>query len=136
MEAVMKTAKNYIDEANQAVKRVPPEEGIALHQAGEAVFIDVRDSAMIAQTGTIEGAHHVPRGMIELSADPATPYFKDFLQKDAHICIVCGGGITAAMSGKTLQEMGFANVTNVGGFKDWKEAGGPTSGGPADTTGI
>jgi rhodanese-related sulfurtransferase len=25
-----------------------------------------------------------------------------------------------------LQDMGFTNVTNIGGFAAWKEAGGPT----------
>ena len=29
------------------------------------------------------------------------------------------------MAGKTLMEMGFTNVTNVGGVAEWKEAGGP-----------
>ena len=37
---------------------------------------------------------------------------------------VAGG--QAALSGKTLKEMGFQNVSNVGGFSSWKEAGGPT----------
>jgi rhodanese-related sulfurtransferase len=31
----------------------------------------------------------------------------------------------AAMAGKTLMEMGFENVINVGGMNAWKEAGGP-----------
>ena len=121
----MKKAQDYLDEANAVVPRVSPEEGIAIHAAGGAVFIDVRDAKSLKQTGTIAGAHHVPRGMIELSADPASPYHKPFLQRDAHICIVCGGGLMAAMAGKTLQEMGFANVSNVGGMTAWKEAGGP-----------
>ncbi len=63
--------------------------------------------------------------MIELSADPDSPYHKPVLQKDAEICIVCGAGLMAAMAGKTLMEMGFTNVTNVGGMKDWIEAEGP-----------
>jgi rhodanese-related sulfurtransferase len=121
----MKTAKDYLDEANAIVPSVTPEEGISIHAGGEAVFIDVRDSQSLERTGTIAGAHHVPRGMIELSADPDSPYHKPFLQKQAHICIVCGAGLMAAMAGKTLVEMGFSNVTNVGGMEAWKEAGGP-----------
>ena len=122
----MKTAQTYLDEANAVVPRVSPEEGIAIHAAGEAVFIDVRDTRNLLQTGTITGAHHVPRGMVELSADPDSPYHKPVLQKDAQICIVCGGGLTAALAGKTLIEMGFTNDTNVGGMAAWTEAGGPT----------
>ena len=121
----MKTADAYLEEANAAIPRVSPEEGIGIHALGQAVFIDVRDTRSLLQTGTIEGAHHVPRGMIELSADPASPYHKSFLQPDAHICIVCGGGLMAAMAGKTLKEMGFTKVTNVGGMGAWTDAGGP-----------
>ncbi len=121
----MKTAKDYLDEANASVRRVTPEEGIAIHARGTAVFVDVRDSGSLRQTGIIAGAHHVPRGMIELSADPASPFHKPFLQKDAQICLVCGAGSMAAMAGKTLQDMGFSDVTNVGGTAAWIEAGGP-----------
>lgn len=122
----MKKAQDYLDAANAAVTRVPPEEGIKIHAEGKAVFIDVRDSAALLQTGTIAGAHHVPRGLIELFGDPDSPYHKEFLQPDAHVCIVCGGGATAAMTGLTLQEMGYSNVTNVGGMAAWKDAGGPS----------
>ena len=122
----MKTFKDYLEEANAIVPRVSSEEGIAIHASGNAVFIDVRDSNSLRQTGKISGAYHVPRGMVELTADPESPYHKPFLQKDAHICIVCGAGVMAALAGRTLMEMGFTNVTNVGGTNAWKEAGGPT----------
>lgn len=90
------------------------------------MFVDVRDSAAIEETGTIKGAHRVPRGVIEFSADEATPYHNEALKKDAEIYLVCGAGGQAALAGKTLQDMGFKNVKNVGGFSDWKDAGGPT----------
>lgn len=122
----MKKAQNYLSEAKSAVRQVTTEEGIAIHSKGGSIFIDVRDSNSLRQTGTIEGAHHVPRGMIELSADPESPYHRPFFSKSAHICIVCGAGLMAAMAGKTLTEMGFSNVINVGGMKAWRDAGGPT----------
>jgi rhodanese-related sulfurtransferase len=112
----MKIAQDYLDEANAVVPSVTVEEGIEIHASGQSVFIDVRDSKSPLQTGTIVGAHHVPRGMIELSVDPESPFHQPFLQKDAHICIVCGGGLMAAMAGKTLMDMGFQNVTNIGGM--------------------
>ena len=123
----MKTSKDYLEEANAIVPHVTPEEGISIHAGGEAVFIDVRDSQSLGRTGTIAGGHHVPRGTIELSADPDSPYHKPFLHKQAHICIVCGAGLMAAMAGKTLVEMGFSHVTNVGGMDAWKDAGGPVA---------
>ena len=31
----------------------------------------------------------------------------------------------AALAGKTMKDMGFENVINIGGFSEWAEAGGP-----------
>jgi rhodanese-related sulfurtransferase len=124
----MKSAKDFIEEANAIVPRMAVEDAIAKHKAGGAVFVDVRDSGVIAGTGTIAGAHCIARGMMEFAADPATPYHNDILQKDAEIYLVCGAGGQAALAGKTLKDMGFANVTNIGGFGDWKKAGGPAEG--------
>ena len=121
----MKNAQDYLGEANAIVPRVAIEAGIDIHTRGNAVFVDVRDSNSLRKTGTIAGAHHVPRGMIELFADPDSDYYKPFFRKDAHICLVCGAGLMAALAGKTLTEMGYENVTNVGGVSAWKDAGGP-----------
>ena len=121
----MKTAKDYLDEANQSVTRLSAEEAIEKHGKG-GVFIDVRDSAAIAESGTIAGALRIPRGFIEFAADENTPFHNDALKKDADIYLVCAAGGMAALTGKTLKDMGFSSVTNVGGFSDWKDAGGPT----------
>ena len=125
----MKSANDYLAEANATVPKLTPEEGIAKHSAGDALFIDVRDSADIAKSGTIAGALRIPRGFMEFAADDATPYHNPALTKDAEIVLVCGAGGQAALTGKTLKEMGFTNVSNVGGFPDWKAAGGPSEDG-------
>jgi rhodanese-related sulfurtransferase len=123
----MKTAKDYLDEANAVVPKIAAEEGIAKHAAGNTVFVDVRDASSIAESGTIAGAQRIPRGMIEFMADPAfEAFYNPTLQKNADICLICGAGGQAALAGKTLMEMGYENVSNVGGFSAWKEAGGPT----------
>ena len=121
----MKTAKYYLDEAHAVVPKISAEDGIARHKAGHAVFVDVRDSADIAASGTIAGAHLIKRGMIEFHADDSHPLHNPALKKDADIVLVCGAGGQAALSGKTLKEMGFQNVSNVGGFSSWRDAGGP-----------
>ena len=114
-----------MDEANEVVPRISSEQGIAKHSAGQSVFVDVRDSAEIATSGTIAGAERVTRGMIEFHADDAHPMHNSAFSKDADIVLICGAGGQAALCGKTLKEMGFQNVSNVGGFSSWKEAGGP-----------
>lgn len=122
----MKTAKDYLSEANQSVPRISSEDAIAAHQAGGGVFIDVRDSAAIVGTGTVAGALRIPRGLIEFAADASTPMHHASLTHDADIYIICAAGGQAALAGKTMQDMGYTSVTNIGGIGDWKAAGGPT----------
>lgn len=121
----MKTASKYLEEANEVVTRVSSNEGVAIHAAGDTVFVDVRDSSDIVSSGTIAGALRIPRGFIEFAADADMPYHNAAMQKDAKIALVCGLGGQAALAGKTLKDMGYTNVVNVGGIGDWKEAGGP-----------
>jgi rhodanese-related sulfurtransferase len=122
-----KTAKDYMEAANAAVPKMSAEDAVAKHASGGGVFIDVRDSSDIAASGTIAGAHRVPRGMIEFRADPAMEALYDPIFKhDADIYLICGAGGQAALAGKTLKDMGFGHVTNIGGFAAWKDAGGPT----------
>ena len=121
----MKSAKHYLEEANAEVVRITAEEAIKKHAAGGATFIDVRDSGDIAKSGTIAGAHRVPRGFIEFTADPEMQFYNPIFDKDAELCLVCGAGGQAALAGKTLKDMGYKNVINVGGIGDWKAAGGP-----------
>ena len=124
----MKTAKDYLDEANAVVPQMDTQDAIAKHKAGGGTFIDVRDSAEIASSGTIAGAHRITRGMMEFKADPDMPMHDEVLKKDADLYLICGAGGQAALAGKTLKDMGFENVTNIGGFPAWKDAGGPTEG--------
>tara|TARA_E500000075_G_scaffold113754_1_gene109624 strand:- start:724 stop:1128 length:405 start_codon:yes stop_codon:yes gene_type:complete len=121
----MKTSSSELEAANKIVPKIDVETAIEKHKTGKAVFIDVRDGLDINQTGTIKGALRIPRGFIEFAADPETPFHNNELQKDADIVLVCGAGGMAALTGKTLVEMGFQSVSNVGGFSSWKEGGGP-----------
>ena len=120
----MKTAKDYLQEANTSVPRLPASDVISKH-GGDALFVDVRDSSAITQSGTIAGALRIPRGMIEFMADDSSPMHNAALTKDAELFLVCDAGGQAALAGKTLQDMGYINVSNIGGVGDWKEAGGP-----------
>tara|TARA_B110000027_G_C16114499_1_gene299456 strand:- start:878 stop:1255 length:378 start_codon:yes stop_codon:yes gene_type:complete len=121
----MQTSKSYMEAANAAVPRISAAEAVTRHANAAVVFIDVRDSAAIAATGTIKGAKRIPRGMLEFMADPATVAHNKKLTKDAEVYLVCAAGGQAALAGKTLLDMGYTNVTNIGGIGDWVKAGGP-----------
>lgn len=122
----MKTANQYLEEAHAVVPKISTEDGIAKHAAGGAVFVDVRDGTEIAQSGTIAGALRIPRGMVEFMADPTHALHNSALSMDADVVLICGAGGQAALTGKTMKDMGYQNVSNVGGFSAWKDAGGPT----------
>ncbi len=123
----MKTAKDYLDEANAVVKKIDFDTALQKHNSKSAVFIDVRDSGDIAKTGTITDALKIQRGLIEFVADEATKLYNDALKKDSEIILVCGAGGQAALTGKTLIDMGYTNVSNVGAIGDWEKNGGPMS---------
>ena len=121
----MKTSKDYLSEANSVVEKITVNDGIEKHKEGEALFIDVRDSADIANTGTITNCLRIPRGMMEFVADDASPLHNKNLAKNKEIVLVCGAGGMAALTGKTLLDMGYTKIQNVGGIGDWIKAGGP-----------
>ena len=125
----MKTSKEYLAEANAVVEKVALDQAVKKHGADNAVFVDVRDSGDILQTGTVAGALRVNRGFIEFAADDNTPYHNPKLTKDADLYLLCAAGGQAALAGKTLIDMGYNNVYNIGGFGAWKEAGGPVEAG-------
>ena len=49
---------------------------------------------------------------------------RELVKLDRPIILYCAGGGRAALAGKTLRDMGFSDVRNLGGFRDWMAAGG------------
>lgn len=118
------TAKDLVAAANASVPRISTAEAQEMLTNG-ALLLDVRDAPELEAMGRAVGSHHVPRGMLEFRADPASPYHDPKLQPDRPVILHCASGGRSALAGKLLQDMGYTQVFNVGGFKDWKEAGGP-----------
>ncbi len=125
-DRMSKTASEYLQEANQIVPRVSSDEAIGYFDDPGTVFIDVRDSGDVAKTGSIKGATNINRGFIEFAADATTKFHNPVLEKSKRICVICAAGGQAALAGKTLKDMGYTTVINIGGFNDWKAAGGET----------
>lgn len=119
----MKTVKDMMAEANAAVERIGIDKARDLMGAG-ALVLDVRDAPEVEAMGKVKGALHVSRGMLEFRADPDTAYHDKAFRKDRPILVYCASGGRSALSGKVLKDMGYAQVFNIGGFKDWADAGG------------
>ena len=118
------TLKDLIDAANAVVPRITGAEAQAKLAAG-AVLLDIRDSAELAASGKAKGSTHIPRGSLEYKADPSAPSHDPALRLDRPVVLHCAAGGRAALAGKLLLDMGYTQVFNLGGFKDWVEAGGP-----------
>jgi rhodanese-related sulfurtransferase len=117
------TLKEMLAAANAGVPRVPPQEAKALLARGDTLVVDVRDATELHSGGKIKGAVHVPRGMLEFRADPESPYHNPALTKDKTVLVYCASGGRSALSGKTLKDLGYASVFNIGGFKELADAG-------------
>ena len=71
----------------------------------------------------VSSTSEISRGMLEFRADPESQFHDPVFQKDKTVLLHCGSGGRAALAGKTLQDMGYTAVFNIGGFKDLAEAG-------------
>jgi rhodanese-related sulfurtransferase len=112
-----------MEAANAAVERIDTNTAKELMGQG-ALLLDVRDAVELQQTGRAQGAHHIPRGMLEFRADDTLKSHDPELRKDRAIVLYCAAGGRAALAGKLLKDMGYEKVYNIGGLPDWVNGGG------------
>ncbi|HUO98692.1 MAG TPA: rhodanese-like domain-containing protein [Rhizomicrobium sp.] len=118
------TVKQLVDAANAEVPRVSPTEAAGMIAKGEVLVVDVRDPSEVAASGKVAGALNVPRGMLEFRADPQSTYYDKAFDPGKTVILYCASGGRSALGGKTLKELGYERVYNLGAFKDWAAAGG------------
>ena len=124
---ITKGYQQLVDEAMAVVKTYTVQEVLARLADPAVQIVDVRDVRELAE-GTVLGALHAPRGMLEFWVDPASPYFKPvFADESKEYILFCGLGWRSALSARALQEMGMTNVAHIdGGYAEWVRQGGPT----------
>jgi rhodanese-related sulfurtransferase len=118
------TVKEMIAAADGHVPRITHDQAREMVAKQGALIVDVRDSAELAAGGKVKGALHVPRGSLEFKADDTTSYHDKNFSRERPVILYCAAGSRAALAGKALKDMGYKHVFNLGGFKDWAEAGG------------
>jgi rhodanese-related sulfurtransferase len=116
--------KQMMEAANAAVPKITPAQARDMISKGNTLVVDVRDAPEVEKSGKIAGAVNVSRGMLEFRADPESPYHDKNFSRDKTLILYCASGGRSALSGKVLKDMGYTEVYNVGGFKDWAESGG------------
>ncbi|GGK28539.1 rhodanese-like domain-containing protein [Salinarimonas ramus] len=109
--------------ANSSVPNLSPQEAAEKICGENVLVVDVRDPTEVEETGKIKGAVNVSRGMLEFRADPESQYHDPAFERGKTVLLYCASGGRSALSGRTLQEMGYGEVYNVGGFKELADAG-------------
>ena len=113
-----------VNKALEEIKTISPDEAHKLVENGETNLIDIRDVREVQKEGKVEGATHIPRGMLEFWLDPESAYFKDGkLDLNKEMVLFCAGGLRSALAAKSLKDMGFKKVSHIdGGFAALKQS--------------
>lgn len=121
-----KTASTMVSAAKQRIENLGVDQAATELARGEALLVDLRESAERAEHGAIPGAVHAPRGMLEFYADATSPYHRPELEPQRRVILHCASGGRSALAADTLQQMGYTNVAHLeGGFNAWKDRGQP-----------
>ncbi len=117
----MPSYRELLRQVKTEVEEVDAAQARELLESGEPpVLVDVRERDEWSE-GHIPGAVHVPRGHLESRIEQAAP------DRSQPVVIYCAGGSRSAFAAKTLEELGYENVSSLaGGFTDWKRNGYPT----------
>ncbi|MDA9698554.1 rhodanese-like domain-containing protein [Candidatus Pelagibacter sp.] len=112
------SSAELVSNALKEIKTITPDEAYLKIIEGKSNLIDIRDIRELQKEGRVEGAHHIPRGMLEFWLDPESAYFKEGkLNQDKEIILFCAGGLRSALAAKSLQDMGFEKISHIdGGF--------------------
>ena len=119
-----KTLESLLAEANDQIKRLSYEETVTKIQNSNHVIIDVREESEVAFSGLIKNAVNIPRGVIEFKLKPNSLENPINIDSDTDILLYCAAGFRSALAAKSLQDAGFENVFNIGGFGEWVSNGG------------
>ena len=121
----IKSPQTLVSEALNEVKTITPDEAMKLNSENKCNLIDIRDEVELQKLGTIENSFHVPRGLLEFSIHPDSPFVQNNqLDLNKELVLFCAAGGRSALAAKSLSEMGFKNVSHIdGGFGLMREKG-------------
>jgi adenylyltransferase/sulfurtransferase len=114
------TSQQLLQRVKRTIKEVTIDEAYgALESDQPPLVVDVRERDEFEE-GAIKDAVHVPRGYLELRIENVAP------DRSRPIVLYCAGGARSALAARSLEELGYENVSSLaGGFGAWKNAGLP-----------
>ena len=115
---MIKTIQNLVSEAMNEIKTIDADQAFQMVKDKNCNLIDIRESNELENSGRVEGASHIPRGMLEVYLDPNSPMFQNGkIEKNKEFVLFCAGGVRSALAVKSLKDMGYQKVSHIdGGF--------------------
>ena len=114
----IKSIQTLVDDVMQEIKTISADEAYKLFENNNCNLIDVREINELENIGKVQGANHIPRGMLEVYLDPNSPVFQNGqLDQDKEFILFCAGGVRSALAVKSLKDMGYQKISHIeGGF--------------------
>ena len=114
----IKSSQELVENALQEINTLSVDDALKLVKEDKCNLDDIRDIRELWRDGTIKGALHIPRGMLEFWLDPNSQYYnKNKFSKDKKLILFCAAGMRSALAAKTLKDMGYNNIAHAeGGF--------------------
>ena len=114
----IKSIQTLVNDAMQEIKTISADEAYKLFENNNCNLIDVREINELENSGKVQGANHIPRGMLEVYLDPNSPVFQNGqLDQDKEFVLFCAGGVRSALAVKSLKDMGYQKTSHIeGGF--------------------
>ena len=121
----VKTIQNLVSDAMNEIKTIDAGEAYQMVQNKNCNLIDIRESNELENTGSVEGASHIPRGMLEVYLDPNSPILQNGqIDQNKEFVLFCAGGVRSALAVKSLKEMGYEKISHIdGGFAVMSNSG-------------
>ena len=114
----VKSIQTLVSEAMQEIKTITVDEALKKVEDNNCNLIDIREINELENTGKVEGASHIPRGMLEVYLDPNSLIIQNGqVDKNKELILFCAGGIRSALAVKSLKDMGYEKISHIdGGF--------------------
>ena len=114
----VKSIQSLVNSAMQEIKTITANEAYKMLEDNNCNLIDIREINELDNTGRVEGANHIPRGMLEVYLDPNSPIIQNGqVDKNKELILFCAGGVRSALAVKSLKDMGYQKTSHIeGGF--------------------
>ncbi len=114
----IKSISELVSDVLDNIKTINTDEAYEMFEGKNCNLIDIREINELDNTGRVEGASHIPRGMLEVYLDPNSPIFQNgLIDQNKEFVLFCAGGVRSALAVKSLKDMGYQKVSHIdGGF--------------------